>query len=135
MLVVEDRHEAVRRAHRGDDLVEEPLPRVLDLAEFVDGVIAVLADEQHRVDRQPFPAERQRLADAAKDRDAEPRRPPPAEVVLRKLVDVKRHYLHRRSHRPGVQVVPGNQLGNEYVGVRVLPPHRRDRSISVWVHN
>ena len=82
MLVVVDRHTPPGSAEDGDDLFEEPSPRVEVLALPVVRVIAVLADEEDAVHGQPIAAERQCVPHGARQPDAVPRRHPPADIGL-----------------------------------------------------
>ena len=65
VLVVEHRRGAAVLREHLDDLLEELVPRVLDLAELVLRVLAVLADHQHRIDRQLVAAAAQGFGDAS----------------------------------------------------------------------
>ena len=62
VLVVEDRHAAATLAKDLHGFVEELVARVERLALFVDGVVAVLANDDHSIDGQLVAAEAQRLA-------------------------------------------------------------------------
>ena len=69
VLVVEDRDAAAAGRHDAADLLHEIAPRVELLLLLVPGVVPVLADQQHAVDRQGVPSQRQGAGNAVVDRD------------------------------------------------------------------
>jgi hypothetical protein len=127
MLVVEDRRRAAILAEHIGNLAKELMPRVLLLAELVDRVIAVLADHQHRIDRQFIAAAAQRLGDGGIACEAELLRPAAAQIPFRFLIDVGCNDLQFRlspfpfewithqeplGHVPGVAAI-GPDIGDD----------------------
>jgi hypothetical protein len=93
MLVVEDRHRAAVLPEHVHDLSEELVARVLLLADGVDRVVPVLPDDQHGVDGQPVAAAPQRPGDRRINPEAELLGSPPAQVSVRRLIDVGRDHV------------------------------------------
>lgn len=97
MLVVEQRGGALVLLEHLDHLFEELVPRVLDLPDLVLLVLAVLADDEDRIDRECLAAAPQRLRNGGVDLESELLRPVGTQVVLRDLIDVGGHDLDVRA--------------------------------------
>src|SRR5579871_2127142 len=88
MLVVENRHLPAVLAKDLHHLPKELVAGILLLLQFVARIIAVLADDEYRIDGELLAATAQRLGDGRMDAKAEFLGPFPAQVVLRRLIDV-----------------------------------------------
>src|SRR5438309_2078155 len=108
MLVIEDRRGSPILLEHLDRLPEELVARIEFLPDFVVRIIAVLADDEHGVDRQTVAAAAQRLRDSGINLEAELLSPQTTQIVLRRLIDVSRNDFEWRmmplaAHRITVQ--------------------------------
>jgi hypothetical protein len=120
MFVVKHRHHPSTLAEDGDGLLEEAPARIEMLILFVEGVGAVLADDDYAVDGQGIAAEGERFADGREERDTVLSGEVPTDVVLGDLVGVERGDVDAGRHSSRVQLVAFEQPGDDVVGVR---PH------------
>ena len=125
VLVGVDGHHTAQSFEGPRDRLEEPAARVEVLPLVVPGILAVLADAQHAVNRDPARAQRDRLLDRGDDRDLVLRRQPPAQVALGRLVEVQGGQLQRGAG-PAVAPPAFEDAGDQDVGVQVAVVFRDD---------
>ena len=118
VLVVEDGDAASARRQDAADLLHEIAARVELLLLLVPGVVPVLADQQHPVDREGIAPEGQGAGNAVVDGDPVLGGDIPADVGVGKLVDVHRGDLDLRRDQAVVGREALEELADENVGVR-----------------
>src|SRR5262249_61987316 len=99
-VVAEERGRAAVAGEHLGRLLEQLIAWVLDLAELVAGVLAVFADQEHRIDRELVPSAPQRRRDAGIDGEPELFFPGSAQVAVRGLIDIRGDDLDRRAVPP-----------------------------------
>src|SRR5262249_25007428 len=97
---------------------------VLFLSQFVGGIVAVLADDEHRIHRQFVAPAAQGLGDRRIDLEAKLPSALPSQVVFRSLIDVGRDHVERRSVPLPVTRVTREETLAHVPGVRVKAPLR-----------
>ena len=115
------------RLHRRNALIEELLARIEMLAEFVERIVAVLADQQHRVDAEILAADAHRFVDRLKERNLKPLRNVAGHVVLRELIGVERHDIAAGIDQLAVEQVRLEEVFENVVGMRPKPQLGEDR--------
>src|SRR5262249_50291686 len=126
VLVVKDRRRAAVLAEDVHHLPEELVARVLLLPQLVPRIVAVFADDQHRVHGQPSAPAAQGLGDARVDGEAELLGALPAEVIARRLIDIGRDALEGGPVPPALYGVAVQEAFGHVPGVRALAPLRGD---------
>src|SRR5207244_8256879 len=91
MLIVENRDCLAVFPEDLDNLLEKRIARIERLSQLIARVVAVLADDEHRVHIEPLAAAPQCLGYTGIDLEAELRRAFQAQVSRRSLIDVERH--------------------------------------------
>ena len=126
MLVVEDRNRASVLAKDVGHLLEEFVARILLLTVFVPGIVAVLSDDQHGIDRQFVASAPQSLGNGRVNRKAKLFRTFHAEVVLRPLINIRGDHIQGRSMPATVGWIADQKALRHVPGVRVKSPLGRD---------
>ena len=118
MLVVEDRNDAVVLPKRICDLAKEPPARVEMLPFFVPGIVPVLADAQHAIDRNGVGSDGNGLFDGLEEGHAVFGRHGPSEILVGKLIDVHGGQPELRP-RPAILFPALENLADDHVRMRV----------------
>ena len=126
VLVVEYGNRSPGLAKHRDELLHELEARVEDLAFLIARIVAVLADQEHAVDREFAGAVRQRLLDGARQAEAKIARQPARQVIVRDLIDIQRLDILPRNVKATVACVAVDEPAGNVVGVRQRPVDRRD---------
>src|SRR5262245_48318978 len=100
MLVVEQGDSPATLPEHAYRLLEKFVARIERLALFVSWIPAVLADDQHGIDRELRLSQRESFRDGWINFHTMPLRAVTAEVALRKLIHVERGQFHRRTIMP-----------------------------------
>ena len=126
MFVIEDRNRSAVFAKDIGRLFEEFVARVLLLTDRVDRIIAVLADDQDRIDGQFVTAATHRFGDRLEDREAKFFGSFEAQITFRMLIDIRGDDIERRVMPATLLGIPDKEPLRHVPRVRPVPPLGRD---------
>ena len=130
MLVDEDRHRTARRPEDLEHLAKEPPARIELLELLVVGIVAVLGDQEDRVDGELARAERERIGDRRAQRGSRAASPwpGPGRSFGRRLLDEQAGDLERRLVQAAAVVDREaiDESSDDVIGMRQVVVDRRE---------
>ena len=121
MLVGEDGHRTASTLDDVEDLVEEFRARVEVLAEIIDGVVAMFAHQDDRVDGEFGAPGAERFANGGEDTKAMPGGEIARQIVGGDLVGIERHHPGARRLPNAIRRIAAQQAAHNDIRVRPVP--------------